>query len=124
MTTGATVEVEGAAMFAATLHTAANGLSHLDTATRQTGELLRTRAAGRAPKRSGALARSIRADSDGESVSVGSGLIYAPVIHFGWAAHGISPNPFLVPVAADSESLWMNFYVADVQSKLDKVRGA
>jgi hypothetical protein len=117
------VEVEGADTFARTLHGAADGLDDLDSATRQTGELVRSRAAGRAPKVSGDLARSLYAESTGVMVSVQSDLVYAPVIHYGWPAHNIRANPFLVPAAVDSQAVWLGYYERDVQSKLNKVRG-
>jgi hypothetical protein len=118
------VEVEGADTFARTLHGAASELDNLTAASSATGQLIRERAASRAPKRTGALARSIVSATDGSTVTVSSGLIYAPVIHFGWAAHGITPNPYLIPAAVDSEPIWLGYYVKDIDSKLSKVRGA
>ena len=117
-------EVIGADTFARNLHTAAAGLEDLSTASRATGDLIRGRAAGRAPKRSGRLASSLTVRASGSDVEVSSALVYAGVIHYGWAAHGISANPFLVPAATDSETVWIGFYESDIQSKLDKVRGA
>lgn len=64
----------------------------------EAAELVATEARRRAPKQSGKLAGSIRAGATLRSgvVRVGSaGIPYAGPIHFGWAAHGISPNPFL-----------------------------
>lgn len=117
-------EVEGAATLARTLHGAASELDELETAAGQTGQLIRSRAAGRAPKRTGRLARSITATVSGSDVEVGSGLIYAPVQHNGWAAHGISPHPFLIPVAEESAPIFAGFYARDIESKIRKVRGA
>lgn len=118
------VELEGAANLARTLHAAAAGLDELGAAAGATGQLIRSRAAGRAPKRSGRLARSLVATVKGSDVEVGSGLVYAPVIHNGWAAHGISPQPFLIPVAQDSAPIYAGYYLRDIDSKLAKVRGA
>lgn len=120
----ARVEVEGADTLARTLYGFANDLDNLTAASSATGQLIRERAATRAPKRSGALSRSIVSASDGSNVSVSSGLVYAPVIHFGWAAHGIEPHPFLIPAAVDSEPIWLGYYAKDIDSKLSKVRGA
>jgi hypothetical protein len=49
-----------------------------------------------APKRTGRLAGQVKPGSTASGAYVAvRGLIYAPVIHFGWARHNISPNPFL-----------------------------
>jgi hypothetical protein len=50
------------------------------------------------PRRSGALAGSIRSSGQAKTgvVRAGkSGVPYAKVIHFGWADHNIRPQPFL-----------------------------
>jgi len=50
------------------------------------------------PRRSGALAGSIRSSGQARTGVVragSSGVPYANVIHFGWAKHNIRPQPFL-----------------------------
>lgn len=49
-------------------------------------------ASARAPRRSGRLAASLRATE----TAVESPLVYAGVIHNGWARHGIEPHPFVL----------------------------
>lgn len=123
MTGAQGVQVIGADRLASTLRSAADDLARLDHATAQTSRLVQTRARARAPKVSGRLAGSLVAASDGAEARVSSGLIYAPVIHYGWAGHNIRANPFLVPAATDSTELWRPFYVADVRRVLDHVKG-
>jgi hypothetical protein len=108
----------------ATLARASHDLAHLDGAAGKASRLITQRARDRAPKRSGRLASSIVAKVDAGDAAVGSDLIYAPVIHNGWAAHGITPNPFLVPVAADTQTVWVGYYRDDVQHAISQVRGA
>lgn len=120
----ARVEVEGADTLARTLRGAADGLDELDGATAATGRLVKQRAAGKAPKLTGRLAGSLFVESSGDEVVVASDLVYAPVIHYGWAAHGIAAHPFLIPAAIDSEPVWLGIFEKDVQAKLNKVRGA
>lgn len=108
----------------ATMARASHDLAHLDGAATKTSRLVTQRARDRAPKRSGRLASSVVARVDAGDVAVGSDLIYAPVIHNGWAAHNITPNPFLIPVAADTQTVWVGYYRDDVQSAISKIRGA
>ena len=111
-------------MLAATLAAAGQHLGHLERAEAATGRLVATRARGRAPKRSGRLASSLSSKVDGATVAVGSGLVYAPVIHNGWPAHHIHAHPFLVPVAQATEPVWRGYYVTEVQATFNRVRGA
>lgn len=118
------VQVIGADRLAATLALAARRFGELNRATEQTGRLVESRARGRAPKRSGRLARSITHTTTGDTVAVGSRLVYAPVIHNGWGGHSISPNPFLIPVAAATEPVWREYYAAELNEVISHVKGA
>jgi len=118
------VQVIGAERLAASLSYAAHQYDNLEQASSQTGRLISSRARGQAPKRTGRLARSLTAKADGSDVEVTSGLIYAPVIHNGWAGHHISPHPFLLPVAHSSEPVWRSFYAAELKTVLSHVKGA
>jgi phage gpG-like protein len=123
VTNGASVQVVGDTRLALTLHAAADALSHLERAGQAAGRLVETRARGAAPKRTGRLASSLRAEVDGDTARVRSDLVYAGVIHYGWAARNIRAHPFLVPVAAASEPVWRTFYVAEVRTVLGHVKG-
>jgi phage gpG-like protein len=117
------VQVIGGARLAATLAAAAAQLDHLDGATTATSRQVAQRAGGRAPKRSGRLASSLRPSHTGSEAVVGSGVVYAGVQHYGWPARNIRAHPFLVPVA-EASSTWRPFYVADVNRVLTTVKGA
>lgn len=118
------VEVRGDKMLAATMARAAHELGDMEQAAGSAGRLIQTRARGQAPKRTGRLASSLRSKADGSDVEVVSGLVYAPVIHNGWAGHGISPHPFLVPVAHASEPVWRGYYTAELKTIYAQVKGA
>lgn len=60
-------------------------------------------AATRAPRVTGRLAASITVDATRAGVQVGSDLVYAGVIHNGWAARNIRPQPFLTDALAATE---------------------
>jgi HK97 gp10 family phage protein len=74
------------------------------------------------PRRSGNLAGSIRSSGQARTGVVRAGgrsVPYANVIHFGWAAHHIRPQPFLYDALDDRRQ-----YVIDRwASELDKLVG-
>lgn len=121
----ADVRVEGADTLARTLGTAADRIGNPDEANRKTATMLVGRGKGNAPVKSGQLARSIHVVSTrGEVVEVGTNLIYGPVIHFGWRARGISPNPYLFRALASSTPAVVDLYAENNRDALRKVRGA
>jgi phage gpG-like protein len=121
--TGDPVQVEGADRLARTLHTFARSLSSLERAEGQAARSIQLRARARAPKRTGRLASSIRADAKGPVAQVSTSLVYAGVIHNGWPAHSIRANPYLLPVAEATVPVWRPYYVAEVRDELDRVKG-
>jgi len=119
----ADIALEGDRTLAATLAAASAEIRHLDQS--ENARLIASRAQARAPKRTGRLARSVRAsDLGGGEAAVQSDLIYAPVIHYGWAAHNIAPQPFLTSAVADSTRVVEANSLRDVRSILGHVRGA
>jgi phage gpG-like protein len=124
VTNGAQVEVVGDTRLRATLHAAGAALAHMDAANQATARLVQQRARGAAPKRTGRLAGSLVATATGDTARVSSGLVYAGVQHYGWAAHGISAHPFLVPVAEASQAVWIRTYEAQINQTLSMVKGA
>lgn len=122
MTANATrVEVEGADTFRATLTDAGEALEAL--APPEAGAFIRDRARAVAPFVSGALRSSLTDEISPGRVTVGSPLPYAHVVHNGWAAHNITANPFLIPVAEDLTNVWGAYYVAGAEKAISHVRG-
>lgn len=79
-----------------------------------------------APKRSWALARSIRAGATQRAgiVRVGGKKVpYANPIHWGWKARNIKANPFASRAAQASEPGWSALYKKRVKDILDDVKG-
>lgn len=118
------VTVVGDTRLRATLAVAAERLDNLETAGQAATRMIESAASSAAPKRTGRLAGSIRAAVEGSEASVSSGLIYAGVQHYGWAAHGISAHPFLIPVAERLQPVWVRAYEAEVRQTLEVVKGA
>lgn len=117
------VTVQGDETLRRTLAAAADDLEHLDQS--DSARLVQSRAQARAPKRSGTLARSLVAKDLGKGHAVVvSDLIYAPVIHYGWAARNIAAQPFLVTALDDSTRLVEANSLRETQRILSHVRGA
>lgn len=116
------VEVDGATTVAATLGVAEQRLA--DMAPAEVGAYIRDQGRANAPYVSGRLRASITNRQAAGEVRVGSGLVYAPVIHNGWPRHHIRANPFLIPVAEDTESTWGRAYQAEAARIVKVVRGA
>ena len=115
-------EVHGDKMVAATLAVAEHRLA--DMAPPEVGTYIRDQGRARAPYVSGALRASVQNRQAAGKVSVGSGLVYAPVIHNGWPGHHIRANPFLIPVAEETESTWGRAYEVEAARITSQVRGA
>lgn len=122
-----TVRVEGLAELRRTLRDAGDDLTELKDAHARAAHIVGARAEQTAPRRTGALARSVkgRGTKSGAGITAGSRarVPYAPPIHWGWFRRGIRSNPWVSRAAQDTESLWLPAYAAEVQSITDNVRG-
>jgi phage gpG-like protein len=124
VTDGAQVKVIGAERLAATMRGAGRDIENMDAAGAKVQAQLTRDARGRAPKRTGRLARSVIGRNKGGDVEVGSSLVYAGVIHYGWPRHHIGAQPFLTDALAADAPRIVDIYRADVQRSLDQVKGA
>ena len=124
MTSQPPISIEGDERLAATTRAAAHDLADMDTSNRAVGEVVRARAASAAPKVTGALAGSVRADVTANGVDVASDLVYAPVINNGWAAHNIVAQPFMTNALADATSLVLAKYTDEIGDDMRQVKGA
>ena len=118
------VTVEGLDDLARTLRRAMTEIEDMADASRDTAELVAGTARAAAPRRTGRLAGSIRAETEPGIGAVGSPLVYAPPIHWGWRARRIQPNRFISDTFEALQPQWERFYQRDAQQALDKVRGA
>lgn len=77
----------------------------------------------RAPRLSGDLAGSIR-PGRGKTKAVvragGARVPYAPVIHYGWAGHGIEPRPFLTDALQATRSQVLRTFDTELGQLLRK----
>lgn len=121
--TGGTVELVGGAQFARTMHALARELADLHAAHEQAGAEVAKLAAGRARRKTGALAASFGPAVTAGGVQITSPLVYAGVQEFGWAAHGITPSRALTSALDDSAPAVERIYTAAAESAVGKVRG-
>ncbi len=94
----AAVQVEGGPQLRKAFKKMGDRLDDLKDVHAAAGEIVASEARSIVPVRSGVLADSIRTDrrAAGASVLAGRSRVpYAGVIHFGWPAHNIEPQPFL-----------------------------
>ena len=88
-------------------------------------QLIQQRAQARAPKRTGTLGGSIYARNLGAGAAIAaSDLVYAPVIHYGWARHNIAAQPFLETAMTDSVRIVEANADRDAEKILSRVKGA
>ena len=116
------VTLEGADRVESTLHDAAKDIGDLTTPNREVAQLIA--AATRPPVLTGRLAGSIRATATADEAVVSSGLIYAPVIEYGWARHNIAPAKFLAEAVAQTQTQAVEIYTAFGSHVLEGVQGA
>lgn len=119
------MRVRGADRVAATLSAAASKIEKLDAANRRVAASNARAAQARAPKRTGRLARStVGVAGPGNVARVQATVIYAGVIHNGWARHGITPNPYIREAVEANLTEASAIYTTEVQRVLDTVKGA
>lgn len=87
----------------------------LKDAHKQVADRVARRAERLAPRRSGALAGSVRGLGSQSKAQVAAGRgrtrDYAGVIHYGWPARNIEPNPYLTDAVSDE--------MADVRDEIE-----
>ena len=122
MADGFDVEVRGARNLSRTAGGAAREFRDLTDPNRAAAQ--RVAAAARPPRRTGRLAASIGVtDVSPTEAVVGSALVYAPVIEFGWAVHGIEARGFLADAANAAWGDVQNVYADEVDRTLATVKG-
>lgn len=114
------VTLTGGAELVVSLAAVADGLGHLDDAARAASEALVADARGRAPKATGALARSLRATVSNGAASVGTPVSYGLPVHFGVPSRNQRPQPFLAAAIRSQDAAMLTAYTRDVQALIDR----
>ena len=116
------VRVEGAAKLRRRLKDLEGGVNDLKDANAEVADFIATRAAAAAPKRTGALARTIRGNRAASKAVTRAGratVPYARPIHWGWPARHIKPQRFLWDTAKETEPEWLDTYAQALQRLAD-----
>jgi hypothetical protein len=121
---GVQVQVTGADELVRTLARAGDQMDDFTAANMTAGQVTAAAASRRAPRRTGRLAGSIKATTRPNGAEIGSTLIYANPIHWGWPARNIRPNPFLTTAFGENQPRIVSEYSKRVESIIDGVRGA
>jgi phage gpG-like protein len=118
--------LEGEKELRRTLKAAGDDLADLKAAHARTADTVSVRGRQKAPRRSGRLAGSVRPSGTKTAavIRAGGGAIpYAGVQEYGWPAHHIPAQPYLVPAAEETQPTWEAEYQADVEKILARVKG-
>jgi hypothetical protein len=104
----ARIQVHGTVALGRAINRACGELRDLSDTNREVaGAIVR---AARPPRRTGRLAGSLYAAAGPDYAVAASDLVYAGVIHGGWRAHGIEPQPFLSDAADRVEPRVLDLY--------------
>jgi hypothetical protein len=113
------IKVKGADQLRKALRQVDSGIKDLKGVHADAAKVVEQRATQIVPRRTGRLEASIRSSGQARQgvVRAGSaGLPYAGVIHFGWAGHNISPQPFLYDALDDRAGEVLDTYERGVEA--------
>lgn len=120
----AVVEVQGLRELRRNLRRLEVDVTDLKDANAAVAAIVASAAASRAKRRTGRMAGSVRGNRavGKATVSVGGGgLPYVPPIYYGWPAHHIEGDPFVIDAAQETESTWLPLYEQDLARVVDAV---
>lgn len=118
------VAVEGARQFRAALRRADGDLADLKQTNADVAAIAARQGRIDAPHRSGALASTVRSSGTATQaiVRVGTSRVpYAGPIHYGWPARHISPHPFIIEGAEQSQPAWLSLYMAAIERIIARI---
>lgn len=118
------VTVTGADRLIASMKKAARDLSDLRAVNKAVAQSVAPEASMRAPRRSGALAKSVRGTGTKREARVRSPLVYGNPIHYGWPSRRIVANPFIVDTIDARKDKVADTYEKAVEQEIEQIRGA
>lgn len=120
------VQVAGRDQLVKTMREAGANLKDLNAANKAAAEVATPPAVAAAPRVSGRLASTGRPAGTRAAALIrfgGAAVPYAPVIHFGWQAHNIEPQPWAFQSAQSTEPQWTAVYEREIDKILDTIKG-
>jgi hypothetical protein len=121
------LEVDGLRTLRRTLKQAGVSLADLKDAHNQVAQLVVRAAEPAAPRRTGALAASMRGSGTQAAAIVRAGrasVPYAGPIHWGWPSRHIPAQPWIYDAAQNSQDQWTGLYLAALEKIIDEIEGA
>ena len=118
------VQIEGSRRLRRELRRAGADLGDLRTAHLQAAGIAAQAGRGEAPRRSGALAGSVRPGATRTAGMIRAGgrkVPYAGVQEYGWPARGIREQAYLRGGAQASEAAWLNIYWRELEQALGRI---
>lgn len=115
---GPRVEVTNAKQVRAALRRAGSDLEDLKRAHARAAAVVSPLASSSAPRRSGALAGTVRTSGTKTAAIIRAGyssVPYAAPIHWGWPRRNIRPNRFIWDSALRTQSRWLGLYLAELK---------
>lgn len=127
----ANVEVRGARQLTASLRRAGMDMQQLKDAHKRAAEIVANAARAGAPRRTGALAATVRAAGTARAGIVRAGFRrtpYAGPNNWGWPSGSgprgnFSGTNFITDAAKATEPAWVPVYLQDLENIIDKVKG-
>jgi hypothetical protein len=119
-----TLRLDGGRQLRAGLADVENGINDLKAAHAEAAGIAAEASAQLAPKRSGNLARTIRAAGTKTAGILRAGnkrVPYAPAIHWGWAARNIKGSFYLSDGATSSEGRWVRVYEDHLNQLVNRI---
>lgn len=128
MPTRGVLQVQGASRLRATLKKAGVTVEDLKAAHAAIQDLVLATARGTVPRRTGALAGTLRGGQQQGAAVVMAGkgkqVPYANPIHWGWPKRHITAQPFLYDAIADNNERIETQYLAAMEDLIRSVEGA
>lgn len=118
------VEIRGLSRFRSTLKKAGVDMADMKAANTKAAATVAREGETRSPRVTGKLAGSLRPARQVARARVYSSLVYAGPIHWGWPAHHIKAQEFLVEAAAVTQPEWLGEYERELQRIANTVQGA
>lgn len=118
------LEISGDKELARALTDAQAKIADLSAIHKELAGALLNRARSEVPVLTGELSDSLFPTASAKTFAVRSRAIYAAPIHFGWPAHGIESNPFLIRARDAMVSEAVSDYERFIQGVMDGIGNA
>lgn len=117
------VNVTGIEEVTKLLNQVVNNLESMTSANKEISQTLSSKASAMAPRRTGALASSVKGNPSGQKAQIMAGsnaVPYAGVQEYGWPAKNIQAQPYLRPAVNDNMGYIIERYSKEIKDVIKK----